>query len=184
MASLFIQLCRQRKLGGYLWVNAFLLLPTSNPSSTPDSFISEIHSRPNQFPSPLLPPFSTLTAPQPRLPDCSPWLHSCSFIAQQPLEGSSKTYIMSYFFLFKNLSSGFLLHLFIYFQQTDVYLFISLCQFVSCGLWTLSCGMWDLVPWPGIEPGNPALGVQILSPWTTREVHFLLHLEQNSSSLV
>ena len=27
---------------------------------------------------------------------------------------------------------------------------------------TLSCGMWDLIPWPGIEPGLLALGVRIL----------------------
>ena len=34
----------------------------------------------------------------------------------------------------------------------------------------LSCGMQDLVPQPGIEPGPPALGAQSLSHWTTREV--------------
>ena len=34
----------------------------------------------------------------------------------------------------------------------------------------LSCGMWDLVPCPGIKPEFPALGVQSLSHWTTREV--------------
>ena len=33
-----------------------------------------------------------------------------------------------------------------------VYLFIWLCQIFSCS-------MWDLVPWPGIKPGPPALGV-------------------------
>ena len=33
-----------------------------------------------------------------------------------------------------------------------------------------SCGMWDLVPWPGIKPGPPALGAQSLTHWTTREV--------------
>ena len=32
-----------------------------------------------------------------------------------------------------------------------------------------SCGIWDLVPWPGTEPGPPALGVRSLSHWT-REV--------------
>ena len=37
----------------------------------------------------------------------------------------------------------------------------------SLHLWTLSCCMWNLVPWPGIEP---KLGVQQLSQWTTREV--------------
>ena len=30
--------------------------------------------------------------------------------------------------------------------------------------------MWDLVPWPGIKPGPPALGMRSLSYWTTREV--------------
>ena len=29
--------------------------------------------------------------------------------------------------------------------------------------------MWDLVPWGGIEPGPPGLGVWSLSHWTTRE---------------
>ena len=40
----------------------------------------------------------------------------------------------------------------------------------------LSCGMQDLVLWPGMEPGSPALGEQILSRWTTREV--ILHLDK------
>ena len=34
----------------------------------------------------------------------------------------------------------------------------------------LSSSMWDLVSWPGIEPGFPALGAWNLSHWTTREV--------------
>ena len=34
----------------------------------------------------------------------------------------------------------------------------------------LSCGMWDLVPRPGIEPRPPALGTWSLSHGTTREV--------------
>ena len=37
----------------------------------------------------------------------------------------------------------------------------------------LSCSMWDLVPWPGIESRPPALGAQSLSHWTTREVPFV-----------
>ena len=39
---------------------------------------------------------------------------------------------------------------------------------------TLNCGMWDLVPWPGIEPGPPTLEVRNLSHWTTREVSELV----------
>ena len=34
----------------------------------------------------------------------------------------------------------------------------------------LSCNMWDLVLWPGIEPEPPALGTWNLIHWTTREV--------------
>ena len=41
----------------------------------------------------------------------------------------------------------------------------------SCGMWDLfSWGMRDLVPWPGMKPGPPALGVWSLNHWTTREV--------------
>ena len=41
---------------------------------------------------------------------------------------------------------------------------------LSYSMLTLSCGMWDLVPWPGIKPRPPALGGWSLSYWTTREV--------------
>ena len=33
-----------------------------------------------------------------------------------------------------------------------------------------SCSMWDLVPWPLMEPGPLALVLWSLSHWTTREV--------------
>ena len=53
------------------------------------------------------------------------------------------------------------------------YLFIQLCQFLvaelrifSCGMKTLSCGLWYLVPWPEVEPRLPALGARSLSHWT------------------
>ena len=38
----------------------------------------------------------------------------------------------------------------------------------TCGIF--SCGIWDLVPWPGIEPGPPALRTWSLIHCTTREV--------------
>ena len=58
------------------------------------------------------------------------------------------------------------------------YFFIWLCQVLvgACSifdlhssLWTLNCGMWDPVTWPGIEP--MPLAVKTWSPnhWTTRE---------------
>ena len=43
-------------------------------------------------------------------------------------------------------------------------------HFFSCGIWTLSCGRWDLILWPGIKPATPAMGAWSLSHWTPREV--------------
>ena len=39
----------------------------------------------------------------------------------------------------------------------------------ACGIFIVA-RMRDLVPWPGIKPGPPALGAQSLTHWTTREV--------------
>ena len=60
-------------------------------------------------------------------------------------------------------------------QSSDVLkniLFIYLASpgLSSCPVWDLRCGMWDLVPRPGIEPGPPALGAWSLNHWTTRDV--------------
>ena len=41
---------------------------------------------------------------------------------------------------------------------------------LHCSVWTLSCGMWDLVSQTGIRPTFLALGPQNFSHWTTREV--------------
>ena len=44
-----------------------------------------------------------------------------------------------------------------------------------------SCGMWDLVPWPGIEPRPCALEAWSLSHWTAREIpweYFFLSIRQ------
>ena len=47
---------------------------------------------------------------------------------------------------------------------------VAVCGIFSCDMWTLSCGLWDLVPRPGIKPGPPELGVRRPSHWTTRKV--------------
>ena len=39
---------------------------------------------------------------------------------------------------------------------------------LGCGILAFGYGMWDLVPWSGIEPGPPALRAQSLDHWTTR----------------
>ena len=35
---------------------------------------------------------------------------------------------------------------------------LSTCGIFNCSMQTLSCGMWDLVPWQRIRPRTPALG--------------------------
>ena len=59
----------------------------------------------------------------------------------------------------------------------NIYLFIWLHRILvatskifTCVMQTLTYSMWDLVPWPGFEPGPPALGAQSLSHWTSRKV--------------
>ena len=37
--------------------------------------------------------------------------------------------------------------------------FVAVYGSFSCGIRTFSCSMWDLVTWPGIKPGPPALGL-------------------------
>ena len=50
------------------------------------------------------------------------------------------------------------------------YLFISPHQLFVVAHKIFSCGMWDLVPWPGIEPQSRALGAGSLSHWATKQV--------------
>ena len=56
------------------------------------------------------------------------------------------------------------------FFNFNIYLFIWLHWVLIVAHGIFSCGMWDLVPWPGIELRSPALGTQSLSHWTTRVV--------------
>ena len=78
---------------------------------------------------------------------------------------------------------------FFLFLLLNIYLFIWLCRVLVAACRLLSCGslapqlwhselsvvacMWDLVPWPGIELGPPALGVQSLIRCDTRKVPVL-----------
>ena len=39
---------------------------------------------------------------------------------------------------------------------------------LGCGILAFGYGMWNLVPWSGIEPGPPALRAQSLDHWTMR----------------
>ena len=53
-------------------------------------------------------------------------------------------------------------------EQHDFFFFN--VYFIYLAVLGLSCNMWDLVPWPGIKPGPPALGARSLSHWTARDI--------------
>ena len=53
----------------------------------------------------------------------------------------------------------------------------------SCDTWIPSYAMWDSVPWPGTEPGRPALGAESPNHWTTREVPLLFFFYISSSNI-
>ena len=64
-------------------------------------------------------------------------------------------------------------------QHTDFSLaFYLAAPGLICGTWTLSCGTWDLFPWPGVEHRPPALGVRSLSHWITRKIPRMLFLRE------
>ena len=50
----------------------------------------------------------------------------------------------------------------------DLFIWVPRVLVVACG--SFSRGMWDPVSQLGIRLGDPALGMQSLSQWTTREV--------------
>ena len=73
---------------------------------------------------------------------------------------------------FLNSSSGFVCLFFLIFVDLIIWLLrvlVAACELLvaACELFVVAC-MWDLVPWPGIKPGPPAIGA--LNHWTTREV--------------
>ena len=59
-------------------------------------------------------------------------------------------------------------------------IFQKLCIFYLVAL-DLGCGMWGLVPWPGIESRSPALEARSLSQWTTKEVPNFISNSCNSA---
>ena len=61
---------------------------------------------------------------------------------------------------------------------------VEACRMFNFSLWTLSCGIWYLVPWPGIKPGPPALGAQPLSHWSTREGQCLVYVFKSYTRLL
>ena len=69
----------------------------------------------------------------------------------------------------------FFIYLFLFIWLHEVLVVACRIFDLHCGMrdLTLSCGIWDLAPWPGIEPRPSALGAWSLGHWTTREVRIL-----------
>ena len=72
--------------------------------------------------------------------------------------------------------------LYLVFFFFNVYSFIRLLWVLVGTCRIFSCGMWYLVPRPGIESRPPVLGTWSLSHWITREVPSpsCLQLQNNS----
>ena len=48
-------------------------------------------------------------------------------------------------------------------QHVGSLIFIAVCRIFTCGIRTLSCGMWDLVPRPGTKPRPLDWGCSVLA---------------------
>ena len=84
------------------------------------------------------------------------------FLKEQSVSGSSGMLISSCFLIF-------------FFFPSLIFIYLAVPG-PSCGMRNLGCNMWDLVPWPRIEPRPSAVGAQNLNHWTTREVPCFLIL--------
>ena len=61
------------------------------------------------------------------------------------------------------------IHIFIYLFIWLHWVLVSVYSIFGCGMQTLSYGMSDLFPWPGIEPRLPALECSVLAPGPSRK---------------
>ena len=116
--------------------------------------------------------------PRPRIKPAFPALAG-RFLTSEP-PGTLQLSYLAYRKCFYKDNSGSMNQNFLFLKKIFIYLFMYLAVLGVCGTCNLgsslqpagsfSCSMWDLVPWPGIEPRFPALIAQNLSHWTTREV--------------
>ena len=51
----------------------------------------------------------------------------------------------------------------LFFFLINSFIWLHWVLFEALRIFDLSCGMWDLVPWPGIKPKSSALGVWVLA---------------------
>ena len=58
-------------------------------------------------------------------------------------------------------------------SSLSIHIYIYFFRYIYLAMLGFSCSMWDLVPWPGNEPGPLAVRARSLSHWTTREDPFI-----------
>ena len=138
-------------------------LPFPSPRDLPNPGIEPVSSATLA----LAGQFFTTAAPGPN-PHLLVCFHSCSAFGITGFCPSGHSWLnlspsFPVFFLYK------ILHWLLIFLKKYIYLFIYFAVLgLGCSMQILSCSMWDLVPWLGIEPGPPALGVHVT--WSYSEV--------------
>ena len=75
-------------------------------------------------------------------------IQSCN----SPIQWFPFTYIYIYTYIYTHTHTHTHTYIYIYIYIFNIYLFIWLCQVLVATHRIFSCSMWDLVPWPGIEP--------------------------------
>ena len=83
-------------------------------------------------------------------------------------EGRGLFYLVTYLFgcawsYLRNPGSLMFLAPWEFFSSRMRNVLVLVYRIFSCGMWTITCGVWGLVPWSGVEPRPPAFGAQILS---------------------
>ena len=108
-----------------------------------------------------------------QMPPSTGWWHfqmppsQCQYRVEQLLSASQ---IPKNFYNYLQFIWDFLLQILVIIIIT-IYLSIWLYQALVVTCRIFSRGMWDLAPWPGIEPEPPALGEWSFNHWTTGEYH-------------
>ena len=109
------------------------------------------------------------------------WLQWCLTLCNPidcNLSGSSVHGILQVRILVWVAMPSFFSICFIYFYS---FIWLHKVLVVACRIF--SCGMWDQVPWPRIEPRPPVLGAQSPSHWTNMEVPYLYVLNKFCKAL-
>ena len=116
----------------------------------------------------------------PRSKHLTSWLQSLSTVILEPRKIKSATVSIFSPFIYHEVMR--LVTMILIFWMLRVVCLFSI-YFIYLAALGLSCGMWNLAPWPGKKLGPPALGVQSLSHWTTRHACWVASVMSDSLQL-